>query len=92
MIEWQRNQMKELQLGNIDLLTYQKSIGGSIIHQDFATEDDIDFMDPLLVSKENEPADEEIRIPELWEIVAPLPVTSLPNLPVTSVPDLPGTQ
>ena len=23
-IEWRRNQMKELQLGNIDLLTYQK--------------------------------------------------------------------
>ena len=37
VIEWRRNQMKELQKGNIDLLTYQKSIGGFILHQDYVT-------------------------------------------------------
>ena len=76
---------EELQLGNIDLLSYQQSVGGSIFSHDYVTNDDDDFEDPLLEQR-REKDDEEIIIPELWEIVAPVEVPSLPH----SVPVLPS--
>ena len=63
----------ELELGNVDLLTYQQSVGGSIFSHDHATNDNDDFEDPLLEHRRQKD-DEEIIVPELWEIVAPVPV------------------
>ena len=73
--------MVELEKGNIDLINYQQSIGGSIFKHDDATQDDVDFEDPLLELPRQ--ADIEIIVPELWEIVAPPPVVdpSHPSLP-----------
>ena len=65
--------MTELEQGNVDLLTYQQTIGGSIFKYDHATQDDVDFDEPLLEHLRRKD-DEEIIVPELWEIVAPLPV------------------
>ena len=65
--------MVELEKGNVDLLSYQQSIGGSIFNHDNATQDDVDFDEPLL-ERSRRKDDEEIIVPELWEIVAPLPV------------------
>ena len=82
----------ELELGNVDLLTYQQSVGGSIFSHDHATNDNDDFEDPLLECRRQKD-DEEIIVPELWEIVAPVPVPSLPHsVPVLpSVPSVPPT-
>ena len=63
----------ELEQGNVDLLTYQQTIGGSIFKYDHATQDDVDFDEPLLEHLRRKD-DEEIIVPELWEIFAPLPV------------------
>ena len=51
-----------------------------------------DFEDPLL-ERRRQKDDEEIIVPELWEIVAPVPVPSLPHsVPVLpSVPSVPPT-
>ena len=77
----------ELELGNVDLLTYQQSVGGSIFSHDHATNDNDDFEDPLL-ERRRQKDDEEIIVPELWEIVAPVPVpVPVPVLP--SVPSVP---
>ena len=88
----------ELEQGNIDLLSYQQSVGGSIFNHDHATIDDDDFEDPMMEHRRQKD-DEEIIIPELWEIVAPIPVIEVPPLPnssgatqVTSVPVLPSLQ
>ena len=98
--------MVELEKGNVDLLSYQQSIGGSIFNHDNATQDDVDFDEPLL-ERSRRKDDEEIIVPELWEIVAPLPVgepavpavQSLPPLsqpaepsfPVSVLPSVPHT-
>ena len=80
VLKWRHDMRAELESGNIDLLSYQQSIGGSIFKHDHATLDDDDFEDPLLErSKQND--DEEIIVPELWEITAPLPVVEVPSLP-----------
>ena len=75
--------MEELENVNVDLLSYQQSIGGSIFNYDHATQDDIDFDEPLL-ERSRQKEDVEIVIPELWEIVAPLPVVEVPSLPHSS--------
>ena len=79
-------------LGNVDLLSYQQSVGGSILSHDHATNDEHDFEDPLL-ERRRQKDDEEIIVPELWEIVAPVPVPLLPrSVPVLpSVPSVPPT-
>ena len=76
----------QLELGNVDLLSYQQSVGGSILSHDHATNDEDDFEDPLL-ERRRQKDDEEIIVPELWEIVAPVPVP----VPVPSVPSVPPT-
>ena len=86
-IQWRREMMVELEKGNVDLLSYQQSIGGSIFNHDNATQDDVDFDEPLL-ERSRRKDDEEIIVPELWEIVAPLPVGE-PAVPaVQSLPPL----
>ena len=75
--------MKELEQGNIELLAYQTSIGGSILLHDRAIQDDADEDEPLLeLSRKKD--DEEIVIPELWEITAPLPA----GTPSFSIPQV----
>ena len=85
--------MTELEEGNVDLLTYQQTIGGSIFKYDHATQDDVDFDEPLL-ERSRRKDDEEIIVPELWEIVAPLPVgepavPAVQCLPPSSQPAVP---
>ena len=77
--------MTELEEGNVDLLTYQQTIGGSIFKYDHATQDDVDFDEPLL-ERSRRKDDEEIIVPELWEIVAPLPVGEPPAPAVQCLP------
>ena len=72
--------MVELEKGNVELSSYQQSIGGSIFNHDHATQDDVDFEDPLL-ERSRQKDDEEIIVPELCEIEAPLPVGE-PGVPV----------
>ena len=77
--------MTELEEGNVDLLTYQQTIGGSIFKYDHATQDDVDFDDPLLECLRQKD-DEEIIVLESWEIVAPLPVGEPPAPAVQCLP------
>ena len=77
--------MTELEEGNVDLLTYQQTIGGSIFKYDHATQDDVDFDEPLLECLRQKD-DEEIIVLESWEIVAPLPVGEPPAPAVQCLP------
>ena len=77
--------MTELEQGNVDLLTYQQTIGGSIFKYDHATPDDVDFDEPLL-ERLRRKDDEEIIVLESWEIVAPLPVGEPPAPAVQCLP------
>ena len=77
--------MVELEKGNVDLLSYQQSIGGSIFNHDNATQDDVDFDEPLL-ERSRRKDDEEIIVLESREIVAPLPVGEPPAPAVQCFP------
>ena len=59
--------MKELEEGNLELLAYQMGIGCSVLLHDKATQDDPDEDEPLL-ERSRQKDDEEIVVPELWEI------------------------
>ena len=48
IIQWRHDMKAQLELGNVDLLSYQQSVGGSILSHDHATNDEDDFEDPLL--------------------------------------------
>ena len=85
IIQWRKELITELEQGNVDLLTYQQTIGGSIFKYDHATPDDVDFDEPLL-ERSRRKDDEEIIVPELWEIVAPLPVGEPPAPAVQCLP------
>ena len=78
IIQWRKELMTELEQGNVDLLTYQQTIGGSIFKYDHATQDDVDFDEPLL-ERLRRKDDEEI-------IVAPLPVGEPPAPAVQCLP------
>ena len=85
IIQWRKELMTELEQGNVDLLTYQQTIGGSIFKYDHATQDDVDFDEPLL-ERLRRKDDEEIIVLESWEIVAPLPVGEPPAPAVQCLP------
>ena len=62
VIKMREKMLSGLEKGNIDLLSYQQSMGGSVCKSLTAAQDDVDFQDPLLDLSQ----DEEIIVPGLW--------------------------
>ena len=69
--------MKQLIDGTIDLLSYQQAIGGQIFSLQSSTKDLDTEDEPLRSSKRTD----RIEIPDLNDIVAPLPLAATQIVP-----------